>query len=51
MPTQFWRKIMKNRILALFLLGLLMVGCQTKTGTGALVGGGLGAATGGAIGG
>lgn len=42
---------MKDRIFILFLSGFLIVGCQTKTGTGALVGGGLGAATGGVIGG
>ena len=39
-------------ILYLFLAGcILLVGCATRTGTGALAGGGLGAATGGIIGG
>ena len=42
---------MKKLIASMLLLGCLIVGCQTKTGTGALVGGGLGAGTGALIGG
>lgn len=42
---------MKKAIAGLLLLGCFLVGCQTKTGTGAIAGGALGAATGGIIGG
>lgn len=42
---------MKKVILLCVAMGLTFVGCQTKTGTGALAGGALGAAAGGAFGG
>jgi surface antigen len=41
----------KKYITALLALGLLTIGCQTKTGTGALAGGGLGAGIGAIAGG
>ncbi len=42
---------MKKVISFIILAGVLVVGCQTKTGTGALAGGALGAGTGALIGG
>jgi surface antigen len=46
------RKVfMKKALLMLMVFGFLVVGCATKTGTGALAGGGAGALAGGLIGG
>lgn len=42
---------MKKCLFAILFLGFIVCGCETKTGTGALAGGGIGALTGGLIGG
>ncbi|MBI5274190.1 MAG: hypothetical protein HY860_03960 [Chlamydiales bacterium] len=43
--------MLKLKILSLSMIGILLMGCETKTQTGILAGGGLGAAVGGIAGG
>ncbi len=46
-----WGIMKKELVLSLTALSLIMISCQTKTGTGALAGGAIGAGTGAIIGG
>ncbi|KKL98850.1 hypothetical protein LCGC14_1820310 [marine sediment metagenome] len=49
---KFWRgKNMKKIYLILCLIGIIVVGCESKTATGAVVGAGVGAGVGAALGG